>query len=189
MIEDILEYNRAFVENKEYETFATDKYPNKKLAIVSCMDTRLTELLPKALGLKNGDAKMIKNAGGVISVPFGSVMRSLLIAVYELGVEEIMVIGHTDCGVSHTDSTRMIEHMKERGVRQEAIDLMHYCGIDFERWLAGFDTVEGSVAESVSIIVKHPLIPKDVRVGGYVIDSVTGELSFVCDREHMPEDM
>lgn len=142
----------------------------------------MTELLPKALGLKNGDAKMIKNAGGIISVPFGSVMRSLLIAIYELGVEEIMVIGHTDCGVSHTDSIQMIEHMKERGVRQEAIDLMHYCGIDFERWLAGFDTVEGSVAESVGIIVNHPLVPKDVRVGGYIMDSTTGALSFVCDR-------
>ena len=108
MIEEILAYNKKFVANKDYEHFTTDKYPNKKLAIVSCMDTRLTELLPQALGLKNGDAKMIKNAGGVISSPFGSAMRSLLIALYELGVEEIMVIGHTDCGVSHTDSNRMI---------------------------------------------------------------------------------
>ena len=72
MIEEILAYNKKFVANKDYEHFTTDKYPNKKLAIVSCMDTRLTELLPQALGLKNGDAKMIKNAGGVISSPFGS---------------------------------------------------------------------------------------------------------------------
>ena len=64
---------------------------------MTCMDTRLVELLPATLGLKNGDVKIIKNAGAVISNPFGSVVRSLLIAIFELGVEEIMVIGHTDC--------------------------------------------------------------------------------------------
>lgn len=64
---------------------------------MTCMDTRLVELLPAALGLKNGDVKIIKNAGAVISNPFGSAVRSLLIAIFELGVKEIMVIGHTDC--------------------------------------------------------------------------------------------
>lgn len=62
-IDDILAFNDRFVEEKQYEQYETDKYPDKKLAIVSCMDTRLTELLPAALGLKNGDAKIIKNAG------------------------------------------------------------------------------------------------------------------------------
>ena len=50
MIDQILEYNRRFVEDKGYERFATDKYPDKKIAIVACMDTRLVELLPAALG-------------------------------------------------------------------------------------------------------------------------------------------
>ena len=108
MIKEILEYNKAFVENKMYEEFITSKYPDKKLAVVSCMDTRLTELLPAALGIKNGDAKFIKNAGGVISHPFGSVMRSLLIAVYDLEVTEILIIGHTDCGARHTDGGNRI---------------------------------------------------------------------------------
>ena len=57
MIEDILEYNKRFVENKGYEKYITNKYPDKKIAILSCMDTRLTELLPAALGIKNGDVK------------------------------------------------------------------------------------------------------------------------------------
>ena len=53
------------------------------------MDTRLTELLPAALGIKNGDVKIIKNAGGTITHPFGSAMRSLLVAIYELGIREV----------------------------------------------------------------------------------------------------
>ena len=179
MIEEILSYNKDFVENKEYERYRTSKYPDKKIAIVSCMDTRLTELLPAALGLKNGDAKIIKNAGGVISHPFGSVMRSLLIAVYDLDVKEILVIGHTDCGARHTDSLAMIQKMKERGIAQNNIDLLRYCGIDFESWLGGFVDLESSIRDSVGLIRKHPLIPEEIKVYGLVIDSVTGKLTKV----------
>ena len=63
MIEKVIQFNQQLVENKGYEPYITSKYPDKKLAILTCMDTRLTELLPAALGIKNGDAKIIKNAG------------------------------------------------------------------------------------------------------------------------------
>lgn len=69
MIDEILSYNQKFVSDKGYEPYATTKYPDKKIAIVSCMDTRLTQLLMAALGIKNGDVKMIKNAGGIIQSP------------------------------------------------------------------------------------------------------------------------
>lgn len=72
MIEDILAYNKQFVAEKGYEEFVTDKYPNKKLAIVTCMDTRLIELLPAALGIKNGDAKIIKNAAASSPAPLAA---------------------------------------------------------------------------------------------------------------------
>ena len=108
MIDEILAYNKQFVEKKGYEEYITNKYPDKKIAILSCMDTRLTALLPAALGIKNGDVKMIKNAGGVITHPFGSAMRSLMVAIYELGVEEIMIIGHTDCGAQHLNYEDML---------------------------------------------------------------------------------
>ena len=166
MIDEILSYNKKFVEEKRYEQYAASKYPNKKIAIITCMDTRLVELLPAALGFKNGDVKIIKNAGGVVSNPFGSVIRSLLVAIIELGVEEVMVIGHTDCGVQHIDSEVMIHHMKERGITQESIDLMKYCGVNFENWLAGFDTVEQSVTDTVDTIKHHPLMPQDIKIGG-----------------------
>ena len=83
MIDDVLNYNRQFVASKGYEKYITSKYPDKKLAVLSCMDTRLTELLPAALGLKNGEAKIIKNAGGLVISPYDSAMRSLLVAIYE----------------------------------------------------------------------------------------------------------
>ncbi len=75
MIDEILKYNKEFVEEKKYEQYKTSKYPDKKIAIITCMDTRLTELLPAALGIRNGDVKIIKNAGGVVSHAFGSVVQ------------------------------------------------------------------------------------------------------------------
>ena len=103
MIEEMLAYNREFVRSKGYEKFQTSKYPDKKIAILTCMDTRLVELLPAALGIRNGDVKRIKNAGGMITGPFDSAVRSLLVGIVEPGVEEVMVIGHNGCGVAQVN--------------------------------------------------------------------------------------
>lgn len=178
-IDELLEFNKRFIENKEFEKYNTTKYPSKKIAILSCMDTRLTELLPAALNIQNGDVKMIKNAGALISSPLGSVMRSLVIAIYELGVEEIMVINHYDCGMQNIDSTAIIEKMIKRGVQEKDIELMNYLGMDVKKWLKGFDNPIISVKETVQNIKQHPLIPKDIRVSGFLMDPNTGRLDFI----------
>lgn len=180
MIEELLAYNKEFVETKKYESYVSDKYPNKKIAILSCMDTRLVELLPVALGLKNGDIKLIKNAGAVISTPYGSVMRSLLVAVYDLGVDEILVIGHTDCGMLALNSEAMQKKMLERNIQKHTIDLVKYSRPEFDRWLTGFSSVEESVKASVSTILQHPLVPEDVHVYGLIMDPHTGKVDRIC---------
>ena len=183
MIDEILKHNKKFVSDKGYEKFETSKYPDKKIAIVTCMDTRLVELLPAALGIKNGDVKMIKNAGGTITNPFDSTMRSLLVAVYELGVNEIMVIGHTNCGVQGMNAEEMLTLMRGRGVSDEHISLMRHCGIDLDSWLHGFDDTADAVRETVDLIRNHPLMAPDVRVGGYIMDTATGSLEVICRDE------
>ena len=173
----MLRFNRRFVETKEYEKYKTSKYPDKKIAIVTCMDTRLVELLPAALGIKNGDVKMIKNAGGTITNPFDSTVRSLLVAIYELGVTEVMIIGHTGCGVQGMNANKMLNLMRSRGISDEHINLMMHCGIDLKSWLHGFEDTHAAVEETVDLVRNHPLIPTDVTVKGYIMDSLTGELS------------
>lgn len=177
MIDEILRHNEQFVSSGQYEKFQTSKYPDKKIAIVTCMDTRLVELLPAALGLRNGDVKMIKNAGGTITNPFDSTVRSLLVAIYELGVTEVMIIGHTGCGVQGMDADEMLHAMRERGVSDEHIRLMQHCGIDLKAWLHGFEDTADAVLETVDLVANHPLIPSDVVIRGYIIDSVTGKLT------------
>lgn len=179
IISDILEFNKAFVENEEYKHYGASKFPNKKVAVLSCMDTRLTLLLPAALGFKNGDVKIIKNAGGVISHPYGSVIRSLLVCIYELGIEEILVVGHYDCGMENLQSDRITKKMLKAGISALAIEKVK-SEIDYDKWLKGFDCVEQSVTDTVKLIKHHPLIPKGIHVHGLLMDPETGRLDRVA---------
>jgi carbonic anhydrase len=181
ILNELLDYNKKFVEHHEYEKYETTKFPNKRMVILTCMDTRLLELLPKALNLGNGDAKLIKDAGGLVSHPFGSVMRSILIAVYQLQAQEVLVIAHYDCGMSGLKAEPVIESMKQRGITEETFDTLTYSGINIKQWLQGFDNVTESVEHSVDIIKNHPLMPKDVPVHGLVIDPKTGKLDLIVD--------
>ena len=179
MIEEMLAYNREFVRSRGYEKFQTSKFPDKKIAILTCMDTRLVELLPAALGIRNGDVKLIKNAGGMITGPFDSAVRSLLVGIIELGVEEVMVIGHTDCGVQGMDGKEMLELLEKRGIDKQHIDIVRHSGINLENWLGGFESVESSVHETVKGLKEHPLMPKDVKISGFIMNSETGLLTKV----------
>lgn len=180
-LEEILEFNKRFVENKEYEKYKATKRPEKKLVILSCMDTRLTELLPKAMDIKNGDAKIIKNAGATIIHPFGSILRSILVAVYEFNAEDVLIVGHKGCGMSNLDSKDILKKIKERGISKETILTIKHCGVDVEKWLHGFGCVEESVKKSVSLLKNHPLMPKDVNIHGLLIDPHTGELKVIVN--------
>jgi len=180
-LQEILKFNQKFVETGGYLDHRTDKFPFKKMVVFSCMDTRLTNLLPLALNLRNGDAKIIKNAGAVIMHPFGSVMRSIIVAVYELGAREVFVIGHKGCGMSTVNTMDLIAEMKNQGVSEETFRTLNYSGIDIKAWLHGFDCVEQSVRESVDKIKNHPLVPKYVLVHGLIMDSETGELELISN--------
>ncbi len=179
LLNEIVTYNRQFVENKDYEEFLTDKFPDKRMVILTCMDTRLVELLPKAMNLRNGDAKIIKSAGAIISHPFGSVMRSIMVAVYELQAKEIFVIGHHGCGMTALNPQSVLAKASERGISDETISTIRNSGIDLDRWLTGFDDVKESVTRSVNIVRSHPLLPKDVPVHGLIMNPETGLLDIV----------
>ncbi|MRX72411.1 carbonic anhydrase [Bacillus lacus] len=184
LLSNILEHNREFVKNKEYEKYQTTKFPDKKLAILTCMDTRLVELLPQAMKIGNGDVKIVKSAGAIVAHPFGSIMRSLLVAVYELNADEICVIGHHDCGMSKLNAESFLEKARNRGIPQERIDLLEYSGISMDDWLKGFDRVEESVKHSVGVIKNHPLLASNIPVHGLVINPETGELEEVINGYH-----
>ncbi|MBM7646907.1 carbonic anhydrase [Scopulibacillus daqui] len=180
-LKEILSYNEAFVKNEEYKPYETSKFPNKELAIVTCMDTRLIELLPKALNIHNGDAKMIKNAGGMIETPYDSAMKSLLVAIYELKAREVLIIGHHKCGMIGLKGENMIEHMKEQGLNETSLNHAKSENDHLETWLNGFGSVEERVKKSVETVKNHPLMPRDIPVHGLVICPETGKLDLVVE--------
>lgn len=178
-LKEMLEYNKKFVEGKEYELYGSDSIPNKKMVIFTCMESRLVELLPKALNIHNGDVKMVKNAGAIIRKPFDSIIKSLLVAVYNLKAEQIIVIGHHDCGMSNVDTDALVDNMKAKGISEETLNAIDYAGIDVHQEFHGFETVEDSINQSVDIIRNHPLLPDYVKVHGLVIDPNTGKVDMV----------
>lgn len=181
ILNEILEYNDYFIKFKKYEKYITTKQPDKKLIILSCMDTRLTELLPKAMNIKNGDAKIIKNAGATIVHPFGSIARSIVVGIYEFNAEDVIVIGHYGCGMNNLNSDYIIDKMKEKGISESTIDILSHAGYDINKWLKGFESVEQSIKESVNAIKTHPLVHKDVKVHGLIMDPETGRLEVIVD--------
>lgn len=181
VITDILDYNAKFVAAGSYAPFQTDGLPDKKLVVLSCMDTRLVELLPQAMDIRNGDVKLLKNAGAIVSHPFGSVMRSILVAVYELGAEEVAVVGHHGCGMTGLSCARVLDKAKARGVSEDVLNTLDHAGINLEHWLKGFESPEEGVRQSVGVIRNHPLLPKGLAVHGLIISPETGKLDVLID--------
>lgn len=181
-LESLLEWNEQFVNDRAFEPFATSKFPDKKLAVLSCMDTRLLELLPQAMNLKNGEAKMIKIAGAWLTNPYDTAMKSLLVAVALLQVEEVYVVGHYDCGLVGLQAERLCSALTDRGVSVPNAEEQLACTHDdLANWLVGPKSPEEAVRQSVATITSHLLMPSHVPVHGLVIHPQTGRLDLVVD--------
>ena len=134
--------------------------PGRKVAVLTCMDARLHP--EKFLGLDEGDAHVIRNAGGRAS---DDALRSLIISYKLLGTREFVVIHHTDCGML-TFKNDQLRDMLRNDLNADA------SGIDF----LPFSDLDESVRQDVQTIRSSPLIPDDITVSGFVFDVKTGRL-------------
>ena len=160
-----------------YKDFAVaTPAPATRCVIITCMDSRLTHLLPAALNIKQGEAKIIKTAGAILSHSFGGIMRSTLVALYELRADEVFVIGHDDCGMGSLDPDATTRKMIAAGVPADRLSVLVAAGIDVKKWLKGFDSVDDSINAAVNVVRSHPLAPPGLRVTGLIIDPTTGAL-------------
>ena len=173
LLQEILNHNTRWAEERERPL---SKAPQKRVVIFTCMDTRLVEFLEPALGLKRGDAKMIKNAGNTLVDPGGGVVRSLVVAVHVLQCEEIFVIGHKDCGMAQIDEPALRQTMLERGVPKQSIDALRP---SLGEWLGGFHDPMGNVERVVRLLRENPLIPRDVPIHGLMFDPASGRLELL----------
>ena len=156
--ENFLKANQAYVE-LHGELHLPIK-PKTKVAIVTCMDSRLH--VAPALGLALGDAHILRNAGGRVTE---DMLRSLVISQQQLGTREIVVLHHTDCGAQTFQNKDFQEHLKrELGVDVSDQDFLPFLDID------------ESVREDMRLLKDSPLIPDDVVISGAVYDVDTGRM-------------
>lgn len=168
LIDELVEGNKRYqVEDWEKSDAELAAPPTKRLAVVACMDTRHN--VERVLGLKHGDAKIIRNAGNMID---DGTLRSLIVAVHLLDVKHVAVMGHTKCGMTLVGrgEFRIARHISAT----TGVALHEVMRPDFQRWLGGFADVEKHVLEGVELLRNHPYMPKDLDVFGLVYDNDTG---------------
>jgi carbonic anhydrase len=164
-IDEALKANETYA--KSYDS-ALDRPPTPRLAIVTCMDPRLTNIL-QALGLGAGDADVIRNAGSAITEDS---LRSLLVSTRVLGSQEIMIINHTDCGMTT---------FKDEELDAKLQKLTGTAAVEPARFYSFTDTdLEENTREQVQKVKSHPWIPKDIPIRGFVFDVHTGKLREVA---------
>lgn len=163
IIDEVLVANEIYSHTHELRKLTPR--PERKLAIVTCMDTRLSI---RTLGLKTGDAHIIRNAGGIVT---DDVVRSLVVSHYLLGTEEIMVINHTDCGLMHAT-----EHdLRTRIQNRTGTDVIA------PAFFFTFKDIEENVRHQLQKLYTHPWIPKIIPVRGFVYDVTSGLLREIKD--------
>jgi carbonic anhydrase len=183
MLNEILANNERFLQQPAPATIG--HAPRKHTAVVTCMDCRLVRLFEDALGLQRGDVLELRTAGATISQPerpqaANDLIRSIAGGVYLLGVREVLVIGHTQCGLAHANATALTATMQALGVDPDKLIEQEGLG-DVQgllRWLGAFDDVHINVQEVVQVIRNSPYLPR-IPVHGLVIDINTGQLTVV----------
>jgi carbonic anhydrase len=155
--DDLLANNESYAAS--FDTADVPMPPGKKVAVIACMDARLN--VYGALGLQEGDAHVIRNAGGVVT---DDGIRSLAISQRLLGTEEVILIHHTDCGMlTFTDDDFKASIQDDTGIKPA--------------WAAeSFSDLDEDVRQSVARIKASPFIPKKDAIRGFVFEVETGRL-------------
>jgi carbonic anhydrase len=162
--DELLQANEQFVRNFNLGDLAVR--PRRHLAVLACMDSRI--LFERCLGLKPGDAHMIRNAGGIATE---DAMRSLIVSHHLLDTQEFIVINHTDCGLLKVREDELKNRLAEKmGTSAGAPAHFH-----------AFDDLEENVRQQVRRVKSHPWIPKHIPVRGFVYDVKTGALTEVAE--------
>jgi carbonic anhydrase len=158
VIDDVLAANKIYARTHELRELTPR--PARKLAILTCMDTRLSI---RTLGLQTGDAHIIRNAGGIVT---DDVLRSLIVSHYLLGTEEVMIINHTDCGLMKASEEELRTTIQNRTGTAAVAPAFFYA----------FKDIELNVRHQLQKLKTHPWIPQQLVVRGFVYDVSDGLL-------------
>jgi carbonic anhydrase len=163
VIDEVLEANEVY--SRTHELRRLTPRPERRLAVLTCMDTRLSV---RTLGLRPADAHIIRNAGGIVT---DDSLRSLLVSHYLMGTLEFMVINHTDCGLMHATEQDLQTLIQNRSGTAAIAPVFFFA----------FQNVEENVRHQLQKLRTHPWIPKEVAIRGFVYDVMSGRLREISD--------
>jgi carbonic anhydrase len=160
--EEVLKANESYA--RQFRLGNLPMPPGRKLAVVACMDARMD--VEELLGLKTGEAHIIRNAGGIVSQ---DALRSLIISHHLLGTQEFILIHHTDCGMlTFTDEALHAKLRQQTGTDAVAPSRFH-----------AFDDLAEDVRCQIEKVKSHPWIPSSIPVRGFIYDVKSGRLNEV----------
>ena len=177
VIDEILEANAHFTEH--HHPAQISHLPRRRMAVVTCMDTRLTHLLEEAISVHRGEIIQLRTAGATINARdevSGDLIRSLAGAIYLLGVREVAVVGHTECGLSHGNLAALTASMQALGVDPDSLPEK---GEELLGWLGVFQDVRENVVRVARAIRTSPYLPKTIPVHALVIHIHSGKLELI----------
>ena len=141
------------------------------------MDTRLVGMLEESLGFDRGEVITIKTAGNSVTQPIDNIVQSLLVSTYGMGIEDVIVIGHENCGMIDFSAEQFMESMKAKGINEDAIRMIEPGLID---WMDRFPQfLKKMYAISVKFLRHHPLFPRGMGFYGGMMDPDTGEFRYI----------
>lgn len=161
-VDALLSANQSF--SRRFDLQGLPARPARKLAVVTCMDARLP--VDRLLGLKPGEAHVIRNAGGIVTE---DAIRSLLVSHYQLGTQEFLIINHTDCGMMTFTDDELSARLQRLTGKKTAVPFF------------AFRNLADNVRRQVEKVRAHPWMPAKVPVRGFVYDVRTGQLQEVAD--------
>ena len=162
VIDEVLAANQAYARSFPHGDLPMS--PGRRLAIVACMDSR--QAVVQMLGLKPGEAHIIRNAGGIVTE---DVLRSLIISHHLLGTREFMIINHTDCGML-TFKDEELRTRLEKETETATVYPAHF---------HAFHDLETNLREQIQNVKSHPWIPDVIPVRGFIYDVKSGRLNEV----------
>jgi carbonic anhydrase len=162
VIDEVLKANEAYA--RQFTLGQLSMPPTRKLAIVACMDARMT--VEQMLGLHTGDAHLIRNAGGIVTE---DALRSLVISHHLLGTQEFMILNHTDCGML-TFRDEELRTKLQHATGTATVAPVHFYA---------FQDLAENVRQQIQKVTSHPWIPAHIPVRGFIYDVKTGKLNEV----------
>lgn len=162
VIDEVIAANKIYA--KGFNLGQLPMPPSRKLAVLACMDARLT--VSQLLGLKTGEAHIVRNAGGIVTE---DALRSLIISHHLLGTNEFMIINHTDCGMLTFKDEELRKKLQQQTGTASVVPVHFHA----------FSSLEDNVREQIQKVKSHPWIPGHIPVRGFIYDVKTGKLNEV----------